>query len=88
MNLHVNVVLVGLDKLLTTNWTRMSVLGLTLMLNSDVSPEQLFVGVHLPTVTALGGVVKAMVPLESSRVFGFEPTNRADEQPGLGIVAG
>ena len=53
VNLHMRLVFESLDKLFTTDLTSMSVLGLALMYNSDVSLEELFVSVLLPTVTAL-----------------------------------
>ena len=53
VNLHVCLILESLDKVFTTDLTGVSVLGLALMYNSDVSLEELFVSEHLPTVTAL-----------------------------------
>ena len=53
VNLHVNIVLVGLNKLLITDCTDVLVLGLALVFNSDVCLEERFVSKHLSTLTTL-----------------------------------
>ena len=86
VNLHVRLVFGSLGELLTTELTSVFVLGLTLMDNSDVSLQYLFVDVLLTAVNALEWVVSCLMTFEMLRVFSLYPAYRTDVGLGLEVV--